>query len=139
MTSYPVRPHERAGEDTVRGVVDLRGLDANEGALTAGRLAEAPAVRKLVDLVKALAASEAPARPRLVVVTAGVHVVAGDAGPVSVEQAPLWGAGAVIASEHPDLRCTRVDLSHRPTSDEIDRLARECDATDGETQIALRA
>jgi NADPH:quinone reductase-like Zn-dependent oxidoreductase/acyl carrier protein len=138
VTSYPARPHGDAGQDTVRGVVELRGLDANEGPLTAERVAEAPAVRKLVDLVKALAASEAPARPRLVVVTAGVHVVAGDAGPVSVEQAPLWGAGAVIASEHPDLRGTRVDLSHRPTSDEIDGLARECAATDGETQIALR-
>ena len=31
-----------------------------------------------------------------------------------------------------------MDLSHRPTSDEIDGLARECEATDGETQIALR-
>ena len=136
-TSYPVGPRA-SGEETIRGVVDLRGLDVIEGVLTAERLAEAPAVRKLVDLVKVLATSESPARPRLVVVTAGVHVVASGAGPVSVEQAPLWGAGAVIASEHPDLRCIRVDLSPRPSSDEIDALARECEVIDAETQIALR-
>ena len=80
---------ERGGDDS--GVVDLRGLDVSEGALTAERLAEAPAVRQLVDLVKVLAASESPARPRLVVVTAGVHVVAGDAGPVASSR-PRSGA-----------------------------------------------
>src|SRR6185312_813053 len=136
-TSYPVGPRG-SGEETIRGVVDLRGLDVNEGVLTTERLAAASAVRHLVDLVKILATSESPAGPRLVVVIVGVYVVASDAGPVSVEQAPIWGAGAVIASEHPDLRCTRVDLSRRPSSDEIDALARECEVTDAETQIALR-
>jgi acyl transferase domain-containing protein len=70
-TSYPVGPRG-SGEETIRGVVDLRGLDVNEGVLTTERLAAASAVRHLVDLVKILATSESPAGPRLVVVTAGV-------------------------------------------------------------------
>ena len=136
-TSYSVDASESA-EQAIRGVVDLRGLDVGEGVLTADRLAAAPAASRLVDLVKNLVASESATRPRLVVVTSGVHVVGDGAGPVSVEQAPLWGAGAVVASEHPDLRCTRVDLSHQPIPDEIDALARECQAADGEAQISLR-
>lgn len=137
VTCYPVRPNG-AADETIRGVVDLRGLDERQGPITVERLTAAPAVQGLVDLVKELTASESAAGPRLVVVTAGGRVVAGDAGPVSVEQAALWGAAAVIASEHPDLRCTRIDLSRRPTADEIDALVRECEIPDGETLIALR-
>ena len=130
----------RAGE-AVRGVVDLRGLDTvalSRGMLEAPSVATAPAVRRLIDLVKVLAARDTGVRPRLVVVTAGVHVIAGDTGRVAIEQAPLWGVGAVIASEHPDLRCTRVDLGAEPTAVEIEALRFECEAADGEGEVALR-
>jgi acyl transferase domain-containing protein/acyl carrier protein len=135
VTSYPVG---LADEAMVRGVIDLRGLDVNESSPATTHLAAAPGVLQLIELAKALVASESPTRPRLVIVTAGVHVIGREGGPVSVAQASLGGVGAVIASEHPELRCTRVDLSSRPSSDEIDGLARECEATDGEAQIALR-
>ena len=29
---------------------------------------------------------------------------------VSLAQSPLWGLGRVIAAEHPELSCTRIDL-----------------------------
>ena len=130
----------RSGE-FVRGVIYLRGLDGpplEDTARPAEQVAEAWAVRDLVDLVKAVVRREAPERPRLIIVTAGAQDVADEGGRVSVEQAPLWGLGAVIASEHPDLRCTRVDLSAEPAAEEIEGLARECETTGGAEQVALR-
>ena len=131
------RPEGSAG-----GVIYLRGLDGaplDGTARAAEQIAEAPAVRDLVNLVKAVVGREAPERPRLIIVTTGVQDVADGGGRVSVEQAPLWGLGAVIASEHPDLRCTRVDLSAKPDADEIEGLVRECEAAGRAEQVALRA
>ncbi len=130
----------RPGE-SVGGVIYLRGLDGaplDGMARPAEQIAEAWPIRDLVDLVKAVVRCDAPARPRLVIVTAGAQDVADGGGRVSVEQAPLWGLGAVIASEHPDLRCTRVDLSAEPAAEEIEGLARECESTGGAEQVALR-
>jgi acyl transferase domain-containing protein/acyl carrier protein len=127
--------------ELVRGVIYLRGLDArplDDDGAPAERIAEAAPLHDVVDLVKTVVSREASERPRLILVTAGVQQVADEPGRVSVEQAPLWGLGGVIASEHPDLRCRRVDLSAAPGADEIEGLARECEATDGETQVALR-
>jgi myxalamid-type polyketide synthase MxaB len=128
-------------EEPIRGVIYLRGLDdapLDGAARSAERIAEARAVRDLVDLVRAVVRREASEPPRLVVVTAGARDVAADEGRVRVEQAPLWGLGAVIATEHPELRCARVDLSAEPRAEEIEGLARECEATDGAEQVALR-
>ena len=128
-------------EGSAAGVIYLRGLDGaplDGAARPAEQIAEAWAVCDLVDLVKAVVGREASERPRLIIVTAGAQGVADEGGRVSVEQAPLWGLGAVIASEHPDLRCTRVDLSAEPDADEIEGLARECEAAGGAEQVALR-
>jgi acyl transferase domain-containing protein/NAD(P)-dependent dehydrogenase (short-subunit alcohol dehydrogenase family)/acyl carrier protein len=127
------------GVEPVQGIAYLWGLDAE--ALRPGTtkpITEAAAVQELVEVVRVLAADGSPTRPRLVLVTAGVQEIAEAPGPVVVEQAPLWGAGAVVGSEHPDLRPSRVDLSVELGGDEIDGLANACLAPDGEGQIALR-
>lgn len=57
--------------------------------------------------------------PRLWLVTRGAHAV--DVVPpgasISVEQAPLWGLGAVVATEHPELWGGLVDLAPNGTGD----------------------
>ena len=127
--------------DPVEGVVHLWGLDAPRLDLepqSAETVTEALAIQGLVDLVKALVPGRTARSPRIVLVTAGTQEAAGGQGRVAIEQAPLWGVGAVIASEHPDLRCVRIDLSSEPTVEEIEGLAGECQEPDGEVQIALR-
>ena len=57
----------------------------------------------------------------------------------AVEQAPVWGLGKVIELEHPEYRCTLVDLDPRePQEDQARQLLDEISATDGERQVAFR-
>ena len=123
----------------VQGIAYLQGLDAeplSPGANEA--ITESAAVQGMAALVKALSLNESSGRPRIVLVTAGLQKIASASGRIALEQAPLWGAGAVLASEHPDLRPQRIDLSGEPSGEELDGLALECVTPDGEGQIALR-
>jgi NADPH:quinone reductase-like Zn-dependent oxidoreductase/NADP-dependent 3-hydroxy acid dehydrogenase YdfG len=127
--------------EPIEGVVHLWGLDTPPLDLApqaAETITEALAIQGLVHLVRALVASGAARSPRIVLATAGTQEAAGGPGRLAIEQAPLWGVGAVIASEYPDLHCVRVDLSSEPTVEEIEGLAEECREPDGEGQIALR-
>ena len=51
---------------------------------------------------------------------------------------PLWGLGRVIAAEHPELACTRIDLDPEDRRDAADQLAEELCAGQGEDQVAYR-
>ena len=125
--------------DPIEGVVYLWGLDTPPLDLepqAAETVTEALAVQGLVHLVKALVPGGPARSPRIVLATAGTQDVAGGPGRVAIEQAPLWGVGAVIASEYPDLRCVRVDLSSEPTVEETKGSPGSAGA-DGGGQIAL--
>ncbi|MBF0411467.1 MAG: SDR family NAD(P)-dependent oxidoreductase [Desulfamplus sp.] len=93
-------------------------------------------------------------QPQLILVTCGTQTVTGQESKINPEGAALWGMGRSIALEHPDLKCTLVDID--PDRVEIDELGRElvaiCQndssnsnsthsgsvAYNGESQIALR-
>ena len=86
---------------------------------------------------------------------AGLWLVTQDAQAVTsqdeiggVAQSPLWGMGKVIALEHPELPCVRIDLDRRGTvADHAAQLYTEIRATKRtvapaqglEDQVALRA
>src|SRR5262249_43267037 len=94
------------------GVIHLWSMDqsdraADEGWLEQVRLADRAGV---VSLVQALIRSEVKAPPRLWLVTRGAQPVGDAPTRVALAAATLWGLGRVIALEHPELRCTRVDL-----------------------------
>ncbi|NEQ80605.1 MAG: SDR family NAD(P)-dependent oxidoreductase, partial [Moorea sp. SIO2I5] len=57
---------------------------------------------------------------------------------IQVQQAPIWGLGRVIALEHPDLNCRRVDLDRTNISLALEDLTKELLNPDGEDQIAIR-
>jgi acyl carrier protein len=57
---------------------------------------------------------------------------------VSIAQAPVWGLGRTIDHEHPELRCTRVDLSARGGEKELRALFNEVWADSREVDVALR-
>ncbi len=58
--------------------------------------------------------------------------------PLSLAQSPVWGLGRVIASEHPALACTRIDLDPEDRRDAADQLVEELLWGQGEDQVAYR-
>ena len=90
----------------------------------------------VVQLVQSL--STGSPVPRLLLVTRGAQPVSSDR--VSVAQAPLWGLGQVVALEHPQLRCTLIDLdldNSHPTTD-AQAILEEVESIDKETRVARR-
>ena len=128
-------------EHACRGVVHLHGLDtATVGATTAETLDADLARGSLSALHVAQALLRQGWRdvPRLWLVTRGAQAV-GEHGEVAVAQAPLWGLGRTIAAEHPELRCTLVDVGPEATAAAAaTSLLSELEPLDTEDQIALR-
>ncbi|MDQ2695994.1 MAG: beta-ketoacyl reductase, partial [Pseudomonadota bacterium] len=120
---------EVGGGGRLRGVVHLWSLDEPE-ATADSRI---PGCASVLHLVQALARQAHP--PRLWLVTRNAQAVGG--APLAVQQAPVWGLGRVIALEHPDLRCVRLDMESGDGRD-IEALFDEINAPDGEDQIAWR-
>lgn len=130
-----------AGRRPVHGVVHLwstgaagqqdAGLEEIAAAQEAGSLS-------VLHLVQAMAHRGAGAAPRLWIVTAGAQAIPGDVRPLGgIAHAPLWGMATVIANEHPELRCSCVDLGCG-TAD-LEALATELLADGTEDRVALRA
>jgi NAD(P)-dependent dehydrogenase (short-subunit alcohol dehydrogenase family)/acyl carrier protein len=120
---------------TPRGIVHLWSLDETLNDLTAVQNAQEIGCGSTLHLVQALAQAEGSQSPRLWLVTQGAVSVGTEPKSVQVQQAPLWGLGRVIALEHPELQCTRVDLEE---STDIRHLLQTLQTTDCEDQIAWR-
>ncbi|MCC5600905.1 type I polyketide synthase [Nostoc favosum] len=122
------------------GVVHLWSLDTpdpEEMTTTSLESAQTRNCVSVVHLIQALTKANWSSSPRLVLVTRGTQTVGGLKS-VSVAQSPLWGLGRTINNEHPNLRCTRVDLSPATTEEEIQSLLFELLADEQEDEIALR-
>nr|CCE88378.1 polyketide synthase [Sorangium cellulosum] len=132
---------EALGEEgSCRGAVHLFSLDAAAVEATSAETLSADLGRGSVSaayLAQALVRHGFRDAPRLFLVTRGAQAVE-EGEPVSVGQAPLLGLGKTIALEHPELRCTRIDLSAAGGEGEAELLARELGARGREDQIALR-
>jgi polyketide synthase 12 len=132
--------HARLGAaDPIAHVVHLRGLECGDGEVAETRpsLMSGP-VRgwdSALAITQAVAASGC--RPRLWIVTRGAEPAGGPA-PVAVQQAPLTGLARAVALEHPELRCTTIDLD--PFGDDRDAmlLGAELRSDDTERQVAYR-
>ncbi len=119
------------------GIVFLWGIDdlsEPEGSLAVGL--ERGCLSAL-RLVQALARTGWRDLPRLWLVTRGVQAV-DFLAQVAPAQAPLLGLGRTIAMEHPELRCSRVDLDWQPRSGEAGELAAELVADDNSEELCLR-
>jgi acyl transferase domain-containing protein/acyl carrier protein len=116
----------------VRGVAYLWSLDALTPDRSFGDLSGVRA-HSVLHLVQALAGAGWPSSPRLWLATRNSQPVGGE--PVSVAQSPVWGLGGVIANEHPELHCTRIDLG---AATEAQSLLEELLSGDDEQQVALR-
>ncbi|MBI1357396.1 MAG: SDR family NAD(P)-dependent oxidoreductase [Acidobacteria bacterium] len=90
-----------------------------------------------LELLQTLAQSGWRATPRLYLVTRGAQTVGADEGS-TLEQAPLWGFGRTAALEHPELRCTLVDLDPAAPAGEASALAALIAVDGPEQELALR-
>ncbi len=123
------------GGTTCRGVVYLWSLDGS-GEITHSTLERDRVLGccGVLHLVQALAGSDLPRAPRLWLVTRESQAVGED--PLRHPgSAPLWGLARVLAQEHPEYGCTRLDLGREHGARTI---AAELQAGDGEDQIAYR-
>jgi acyl transferase domain-containing protein/NADPH:quinone reductase-like Zn-dependent oxidoreductase/NADP-dependent 3-hydroxy acid dehydrogenase YdfG len=88
------------------------GIPATDDSLSHAYLHSAQVLGcvSAIHLVQSLGRKGGSKSAPLWLITRGAQAVSPDAGPVSAAQAPLWGLGKVIALEHPELRCVRIDL-----------------------------
>jgi acyl transferase domain-containing protein/acyl carrier protein len=116
-----------------RAVVHLLECDAAPDAGTLDEYQQR-ACGSLLLLVQSMALAGGPPVPRLWVVTRGA---ADPSTAEGVMQAPLLGLANVVAHEHPELRCVRVDLSGGDTH--ADRLADLLQTDPVESRLAYAA
>ncbi len=92
-----------------------------------------------LHLVQALARRAGKNPPRLWLCTRGAQKVRSADKALSPVGAMVWALGKVIALEHPELRCARIDLDPSGAENEIEVLKAALDAEDNEDEVALRA
>ena len=91
---------------TAQSAAGIVGADAVSAAFDTGCLAA-------MHVVQTLAKSRSARPSRLVLVTRSAQPV-DETGPIDVTHAALLGMGRVIDSEHPELRCLRIDIDADP-------------------------
>ncbi len=127
------------GLPPVVGVVNLWGSRSSAMPTNTESLEEAEAqlLTGTLHLVQTIDKTDFAEMPRLWLITQRAQQLPSDTRAVSLEQAPLWGLGRTLQREHPNWRCTLVDLSADDAS-EAHSLCAELLADDVEDQLALR-
>lgn len=97
----------------------------------------------VLHLLQALVKAELAQPPRLWLVTQGTQPVGKTKKSLQIAQSPLWGLGAVIAQEHPELWGGIIDLEPRQGNEQHYQeqslmLLKQILRPEGENQVALR-
>ncbi len=134
-----VREFLASSDINAKGIVFLAAMDTENGG--SGH-PDFPAAQDhgwggVLDLVRGLSETGG-AKPRLWLITRGAQPAGERSQPVALSQSPIWGLGRVIAAEHPELTCTRIDLDPHPSAVEVEQLAEEVWFGQREDQVALR-
>ena len=127
-------------EGRCQGVVHLFSVDAQPlDGTTSETLAADLALGTIgaTYLVQAISRHGFQDAPALCFVTRGARAVV-DGDVASVAQAPLGGLLRSIVFEHPELRCTGVDLDPAASEADAERVLRELSVNEPGEQIALR-
>jgi acyl transferase domain-containing protein/acyl carrier protein len=124
-----------ANHPPCKGVVHLWSLDTPDD-IDPTMVDPALGWGSIVPLVQALI--HTGTRARLWFVTRGAQPVGESAARIALGQVPQWGLGLTIAQEHPELRCSRIDLHAEPMANEATMLLSEFAAREFEDQVALR-
>jgi NADPH:quinone reductase-like Zn-dependent oxidoreductase/SAM-dependent methyltransferase len=147
--SWTVRPGVREDLDRLlaegvaagsgwRGIVHCWAIDAAPGDCGADLgTTQREMCGSLLHVTQALSMARSTVAPRLWVVTRGAQPVGAVA--VAVEQSTVLGLGRTIAREHPELRCTLVDLDPADEGVRSECLRDEILADADEDEIVYRA
>ncbi|WP_293088029.1 type I polyketide synthase [Moorena sp. SIO3H5] len=126
----------------LHGVIQCWSLETPEGNFTTEELTSASQIGcgSTLSLVQALVKTELSPSPHLWLVTQGAQAVPDDNPVVSgIAQSSLWGMGKTIASEHPELKCVRIDLDPQQTAKEQAKmLMSEILSESREDEVAFR-
>ncbi|MBR8834203.1 MAG: SDR family NAD(P)-dependent oxidoreductase [Stigonema ocellatum SAG 48.90 = DSM 106950] len=132
----------RANHPSLHGVINCWSMDAlAAAALTSPDLkaASLQGCGSTLHLIHAIVEVGFSQPPRLWLVTQGAQpVTTTNLNVPGVAQSSLWGMGKVIALEHPELNCVRVDLDPDAVGDQTQDLFEEIWAGDAEDQVAFR-
>jgi len=138
----------RRQQVAVSDIVHAWSLDAADPQLSASTLAAGQKAGCLSTLhvVQQLAGDDSTDPPRLWLVTGGAVPLRPGEHRVSVAQSPLVGLRRVIFNEHPELRCTLVDLSPpefvagspQYRADDLAQLCDELWSDEDEDEVMLR-
>ncbi|MBO3459427.1 type I polyketide synthase, partial [Aetokthonos hydrillicola] len=121
-------------QNQLEGVVHLWNINTSTEELETSQELGCASVLHLVQAMGSEPKSIVP----LWLVTQETQNVAENQQRVKVQQAPVWGLGRVIALEHPELKCRRVDLDQIQSSETLEALGKEILNPDDEDQIAIR-
>ena len=91
-----------------------------------------------LHLVQALAENEKRASPRLWLVTRGGQHLPNDPSPPALPQSPLWGMGRTVMLEHPELKCSLLDLPGATDDQAVEALLKEITSGSDERQVVWR-
>ena len=132
----------RRGQWPIVDVVHFWGLDLPPAAAETSRSFSEEQVLSfgsVLHLVQALNGEQAERPPRIWLVSRLAVAITGEESVVEPTQAPVWGLGNVISLEHPEFRCTRVDLQGDRTTigSSVDQLCDELCAESEEDRVAL--
>ncbi|MGH8907430.1 MAG: SDR family NAD(P)-dependent oxidoreductase [Egibacteraceae bacterium] len=138
----------RSEQVALTDIVHCWSLDAGVRRLTMDTLvaAQKAGCLSVVHLTQQLVEGASGQAPRLWLVTGGAQALHPGQDPVSIAQSPLVGLRRVIFNEHPEFRCTLVDVGH-PTVDDggphygagdIEELCEELCCDDQEDEVLLR-
>jgi NADPH:quinone reductase-like Zn-dependent oxidoreductase/acyl carrier protein len=128
------------GQPPVKGAVNLWSLDVNATEPLSPKtvpLATHTGLRSTLYLLQSLTECSFENAPPLWLCTRGSQEA--DSAPAlkGLVQSPLWGMAKVIALEHPEFTCRRIDLSQRPQADETRKLMNELTSGSTEDQVAF--
>ncbi|MGH3971722.1 MAG: SDR family NAD(P)-dependent oxidoreductase, partial [Pseudonocardiaceae bacterium] len=138
----------RSEQVAVTDVVHCWSLDAVTDCLGTQTLmvAQKAGCVSTVHLTQQLAESASGQAPRLWLVTGGAQALHPGQDPVSIAQSPMVGLRRVIFNEHPELRCTLVDIGPptvedgepRYRAEDLAELCEELWYGDQEDEVLLR-
>ncbi|MGB3533335.1 MAG: SDR family NAD(P)-dependent oxidoreductase, partial [Microcoleaceae cyanobacterium] len=125
---------------TVKGVINLWSLESHQVEnLTSEELKIASRLgwNSTLNIVQSLVKTLDSELPDLWLVTRESISTGENASLSGIVQSPVWGIGKVIALEHPELKCIRIDLSAEyNVENQAEIILKELNTNSNEDQIA---
>lgn len=127
------------GMPPVTGIVHLSGIDSPTGEPDLNEINRALRAQcgSALHLVQAVMRTRRETLPKIWFGTRGA-VQVDEKEATSPAQFSLWGMARVLANEHPELGCTRIDLDPHDSSRAAAQLFSEILLPSGEREVAFR-